>query len=161
MVIATVRGKVLVCVHASQQHRAQRLPLQSHQSMRARPRVWSRARPRVRPPLSLLRFSFCPKGAQRKGVFGNSSVQVCRTCSREHPVFSSVYRTSPPRPPLRAHHDGGLPNSECPTGTRLCTRVLWMVVRFVGVIRVPLCAPACPECVPCVSRLPPVSFYWC
>jgi hypothetical protein len=26
------------------------------------------------------------------------------------------------------------------------------------VIRVP-CAPACPVCVPCVSRLPPVSFY--
>ena len=22
-----------------------------------------------------------------------------------------------------------------------------------------LCAPACPVCVPCVSRLPPVSFY--
>ena len=37
-----------------------------------------------------------------------------------------------------------------------------MVVRFVGVIRVPLCARVsrvCPVCVPCVSRLPPVSFY--
>ena len=36
---------------------------------------------------------------------------------------------------------------------------VWMVVRFVVVIRVPLCAPACPVCVPCVTRLPPVSFY--
>ena len=31
---------------------------------------------------------------------------------------------------------------------------VWMVVRFVCVIRVPVC-----PCVPCVSRLPPVSFY--
>ena len=35
--------------------------------------------------------------------------------------------------------------------------------RFVGVILFPLCAArvsrVCPVCVPCVSRLPPVSFY--
>ena len=39
---------------------------------------------------------------------------------------------------------------------------VWMVVRFVCVVRVPLCARVsrvCPVCVPCVSRLPPVSFY--
>ena len=50
---------------------------------------------------------------------------------------------------------------------RVC-RWVWMVVRFVRVIRVPACARvsrvSCPwlrfdECVPCVSRLPPVSFY--
>ena len=33
----------------------------------------------------------------------------------------------------------------------------WMVVRFVRVIRVPACARV--SRVPCVSRLPPVSFY--
>ena len=58
-----------------------------------------------------------------------------------------------------------------------CGRCVWMVVRFVCVIRVPrtpvcpVCVPAppgvflpvrvrpCVPCVPCVSRLPPVSFY--
>ena len=141
MVIATVRGKVLVCVHASQQHRAQRLPLQSHQSMRARPRVWPPARPT--PSLSLW-FSFCPKGAQRKGVFGNSSVQVCRTCSSEHPHHVPPY----------GH--GGLPNSARGNCTRLCTHVLYPgSVDGCEVRRCDPCAlvrarvsRVCPVCVP-------------
>ena len=37
-------------------------------------------------------------------------------------------------------------------------RWVWMVVRFVCVFRVPVCAPACPVRVPCVSRLPPGVF---
>ena len=37
---------------------------------------------------------------------------------------------------------------------------VWMVVRFVCVIRVPVwSARVSHVCVPCVSRLPPVSFY--
>ena len=39
---------------------------------------------------------------------------------------------------------------------RVC-RWVWMVVRFVGVIRVPVCARVSRVCP--VSRLPPVSFY--
>ena len=35
----------------------------------------------------------------------------------------------------------------------------WMVLRFVCVIRVPVCARVSRVCVPCVSRLPPVTFY--
>ena len=59
---------------------------------------------------------------------------------------------------------------------RIDCRWVWMVVRFVCVLRVsacalpalvcPVCVPAppgvflpCVPCVPCVSRLPPVSFY--
>jgi len=43
----------------------------------------------------------------------------------------------------------------------VCCWWVWMVVRFVCVVRVPLCARVsrvCPVCVPCVSRLPPVSY---
>ena len=36
---------------------------------------------------------------------------------------------------------------------------VWMVLRFVCVIRVPVCARVSRVCVPCVSRLPPVTFY--
>ena len=39
---------------------------------------------------------------------------------------------------------------------RVC-RWVWMVVRFVCVIRAHVC-PVCPVCVPCVSRLPSIVF---
>ena len=51
------------------------------------------------------------------------------------------------------------PPTECLfTGTGTGNRWGWMVVRFVCVFRVPVCA-ACPVRVPCVSRLPTVSSY--
>ena len=53
------------------------------------------------------------------------------------------------------------PVAVTPPSTTLVVRVcrwVWMVVRFVCVIRAPVC-PVCPVCVPCASRLPPVSCY--
>jgi hypothetical protein len=45
----------------------------------------------------------------------------------------------------------------------VCCWWVWMVVRFVCVVREPCCARGCasagPVCVPCLTRLPPVSFY--
>ena len=45
----------------------------------------------------------------------------------------------------------------CRVVVRVC-RWVWMLVRFVCVLRFSVC-PRVRLCVPCVSRLPPVSFY--
>ena len=122
-------------------------------------------RPRVRPPLSLCGSRFARKVPSGK-AFLATVLSKFAALAPENIPFLVQFTEHPHHVPPYGHTmmEGCQIRLEVIVPgfvLMYCTRVLWMVVRFVGVIRVPLCAPACPECVPCVSRLPPVSFYWC